>query len=58
MNDSEMRVYIQLIGEELDLQDLQQVLNTNNWKVIKNDDGYYLEKFINNSKMVRTFRQL
>lgn len=42
MDYSEMRVLIQLTGEELDLNDLHQVLKTDKWRVIKNDDGYYL----------------
>lgn len=37
-----MRVLIQLIGEKLDIQDIQSGLNTSNWKVTQEVDGFYI----------------
>ncbi len=36
------KTLIQLLGDRLDIQDLQTGLRTSDWKIIKETDGYYL----------------
>jgi hypothetical protein len=57
-----MRIFIQLTGEKLDIQDIQSGLNTSNWKVTQELDGFYLsssdlDKLTDHSDILSKARQ-